>query len=152
MLRSTIAACLLSAAMLSAPVAASACAVTNLLSAEVLALDAEREAQAWASAPLVYVAQITGVGADYETFELTPRRVLKGGSSAAVLSVQAMPQRGMCIRYHGLSVSDGATMGDAFVVYVLSQPASASDLHVVSVRMVGDPTTRAALARTRWRR
>ncbi len=152
MLRSAITACLLSAVMLSAPVAASACAVTNRLPAEVLARDAEREGRAWAAARLVYVAEITGVGAGYETFELTPRRVLKGGSSAPVLSVQAVPQRGMCIQYHGLSVSDGASLGDAFIVYVLSEPVSASDLHVVSVRMVGDPTTRAALARTRWGR
>lgn len=152
MLRSAIAASLLSAAMLSAPVAASACAVTNRLSAEEQARDAEREGRAWAAAPLVYVAEITGVGAGYETFELTPRRVLKGGSSAPVLSVQAMPQRGVCIQYHGLSVSDGATMGDAFIVYVLSEPARTSDLHVVSVRMVGDPATQAALARTRWGR
>ena len=149
MLRSAIAACMLSGAMLTAPVTASACTVTNRLSAEELARDAEREGRAWAIAPLVYVAEITGVGAGYETFELTPRRVLKGGSSAPVLSVQAVPERGMCIHYHGLSVSDGASLGDEFIVYVLSQPASASDLHVVSVRMVGDPATRAALARTR---
>ena len=138
--------------MLTAPVTASACQVTNPPSAEELALDAEREGRAWAVAPLVYVAEITGVGAGYETFELTPRRVLKGGSSAPVLSVPALPERGVCIQYHGLSVSDGATLGDEFIVYVLSEPASASDLHVVSVRMVGDPTTRAALARTRWSR
>lgn len=152
MLRYVITACLLSAAVLSAPVTASACAVTNPLPAEILARDAEREGQAWAAAPLVYVAEITGVGAGYEAFELTPRRVLKGGSSAPVLSVQALPQRGMCVQYHGLSVSDGAAIGDEFIVYVLSEPASASDLHVVSVRMVGDPKTRAALARTPWGR
>lgn len=149
MYRSAIAACLLATAGLSAPLTASACAVTNPLPAAVLARDAEREGQAWAVAPLVFVAEITGVATNYETFELTPRRVLKGESSAPILSVQAMPARGMCIRYHGLNGLDGATLGDEFIIYLLSEPASASDLHVVSVRMVGDPATRAALARTR---
>lgn len=149
MYQSAIAACVLLAGVLAAPVMASACAVTNPLPAAILARDAEREGQAWAVAPLVFVAEITGVAADYETFELTPRRVLKGGSSAPVLSVPAMPARGMCIRYHGLNALDGATFGDEFIIYILSEPASASDLHVVSVHMVGDPATRAALARTR---
>ncbi len=141
-----VAVCLSLVTLLAVPTIASACAVSHPLPAAVLARDAEREGRAWADASLVYVAEVTGTGDRYETFELTPRRILKGGPAAPTLNVQANPSRGMCIIYHGLNVSDGAYLGDEFIIYALSEPASAGHLYVVSARMVGDPVTRAALA------
>lgn len=136
---------LAAAIALAAPLAATACVVSSPLPAAVLAQDAEREGRAWAEAPLVYLAEITGKSQDYATFELTQRRILKGDAQVPVLDVPALPSRGMCLRYHGLNVADGASIGDQFVVYALSLPASPDDLLVVSARMVADPSTRAAM-------
>lgn len=136
---------------LAAPFAATACVVSSPLPPAILAQDVEREGRAWAEAPLVYLAEITGNSQDYAAFELTPRRILKGDVQAPVLNVPALPSRGICLRYHGLSVADGAYIGDEFVVYALSLPVSPDDLLVVSARMIGDPSTRAAMRSRRSR-
>ena len=151
MSRSLDVASLVSVALVVLPTVASACAVSRQLPPAIMAAEAEREGRAWATAPLVYVAQITGVASNYESYELTPRRVLKGEARAPVLNVPSAPSRGMCIIYHGLNVSDGAAIGDEFIVYALSEPARANDLYIVSARMLGDPSTRAALTATRRR-
>lgn len=133
------------AAALAAPAVSSACAVTNPLPADVLAADADMEGRAWTHASLVFVGEITGTGNSYDSFELTPRLILKGGPEAPVIQANPSPPRGLCLKYHGLSVEDGAVMGDEFVVYVLTEPVSEGGLYVVSTRMVGDPATRVAL-------
>lgn len=149
MARSVAIAGLVLAAVLSAPIAVSACVVSLPPSAEELGRDAEREGQAWTTASSVYEAEITAVGLNYEVFELTPRRILKGRGPVPVLDVPAVPVRGMCVRYHGLNGFHGAALGDTFIVYALSDPPDISHLHVVSARMLGDPTTRSASARAR---
>lgn len=133
------------------PVVASACAVRYPLAPEIRAQDAEREGRAWAESSVVYLAEVTGVGPDYATFELTPKRRLKGDAQAPVMDVPAVPPRGTCLDYHGLNVADGAYLGDQFVVYAQTDPVSPDALLVVSARMVGDPSTRAALRLRRGR-
>lgn len=130
---------------------ASACQVSHPLPPAIRAQDAEREGRAWADSPLVYLAEVTGVGANFATYELTPKRLLKGNAQAPVLDVPSVPSRGICLQYHGLNVADGANLGDQFVVYARTDPVSPDALLVVSARMVGDPSTRAALRSRRGR-
>lgn len=130
---------------------ASACQVSYPLPPAVLQQDAEREGRAWAEAPIVYLAEVTGVGSNFATYELTPRHMLKGNGQVSVLDVPSVPSRGICLQYHGLNVADGADLGDQFVVYARTDPVSPDALLVVSARMVGDPSTRAALRSRRVR-
>jgi hypothetical protein len=132
---------------LGAPAAASACAVSRHLPADILAADAAAQTRAWEEAPLVYVARITGVLENGASFRLEPVRVLKGEAPPQGLEARAMPFRGQCLFYHGFNFSHGARVDDEFVVYAsTSAPTSDSRMLIVSPRMLGDPATRAALA------
>lgn len=129
-----------------APSAASACAVSRPLSAETMAERAAAEARAWREAPLVYLARIAAMGSSYESFTLEPVRVLKGNDAPSRLVRPPEPSPGMCLFYHGLSVENGAWLGDEFVIYALETPADRdSRMLIVSRRMLADPATRAAL-------
>lgn len=123
-----------------------ACAVSHPLSPEVLEARAQAEGEAWREAPLVYLARISAMEPNYESYTLEPVRVLKGSSAPGAITVLPEPSPGMCLIYHGLSVQNGAWLGDAFVVYSWDEQTTGdSRLLIVSLRMLGDPATRAAL-------
>lgn len=137
---------LASAIAAAAPAVAEACTVSRPLPSAELEQRAEAEGAAWRGAPLVYVARITATGRQYESFTLTPVRILKGSSMPGALTVPPEPSVRMCLIYHGLSVEYGASMGDEFVVYSWdTEPRPDSRLLIVSTRMLRDPATRAAL-------
>lgn len=132
--------------------AASACSHSDPLPAEVLAADAGIEGQAWAEAPLVYLARVTRMGPRNEYFELTPALILKGEAAPPVVNRPPDPSRGQCLIYHGLNMEDGASAGDEFVVYSFAPtPTAESRMLIVSSRQLGDPTTRRALEAARRR-
>jgi hypothetical protein len=125
---------------------AAACMVSHPLPPEALARDAAAEGEAWADAPLVYVARVTEMGPRNDYFVLTPVTVLKGDANPGVVNRPPDPSRGMCLVYHGLNLEDGGAPGDEFVVYAFEVPPSAdSRMRIVSTRMLGDPATRRAM-------
>lgn len=145
-------ACILALAA-AVPGAASACAVSRPLSPEALAQNAAAEGQAWAEAPLVYLARVTAMGAHNEYFVLTPVAVLKGEGTPPVVNRPEEPFVGPCVFYHGLNLGNGGWIGGEFVIYAFDTPPTAdSRMRIVSAGGVGDPATRRALAQAQGSR
>jgi hypothetical protein len=149
----------LSAAALT-PTAASACRLQPLPSLEErIAVITERQANAWAASPLVYLAEVVERGVTEDGPEgfsrtnvtLAPLVVLKGENLPARLSLDLPSAYRRCGRDF-LDIEDSyAAPGDRVVVYATTaSPGSMDDIWTQIYGEVRDPEAIRAMARSGW--